>query len=81
VSRFIYYYAECRYGEYRYGECRYGECRYDKCRGALENTLAYSVTASMTLKKVLLKEVKRKITPLKSSKSLKIIFFAIKQNI
>ncbi len=72
MSRFIYYYAECRYGEYRYGECR----------GALENTLAYSVTASMTLKKVLLKEVKRKkITPFKSSKSLKIIFFAKKQNI
>jgi hypothetical protein len=62
VSHFIYYYAERRYGEYRYGECRYGECP-----GALENTLAYSVRASMTLKKVLWKEVKRKkITPLKS---------------
>jgi len=26
MSRFIYYYAECRYAECRYAECRYAEC-------------------------------------------------------
>jgi hypothetical protein len=35
VSRFTYYYAECRYAECHYGEYRYAECRYVKCRGAL----------------------------------------------
>jgi hypothetical protein len=27
LSRFIYFYAECRYVECRYAECRYAECR------------------------------------------------------
>jgi hypothetical protein len=36
VSRFIYYYAECRYAE-----CRYAECHYAECRGPVSNTQAY----------------------------------------
>ncbi len=40
MSRFIYYYAECRnaecrYPESRHAECLYAECCYAECRGAL----------------------------------------------
>ncbi len=34
MSRFIYYYAECRYAESHYAECLYADCRYDECRYA-----------------------------------------------
>ncbi len=34
MSRFIFYYAECRYAGRHYAECRYAECHYADCRYA-----------------------------------------------